>query len=158
MPDPGHAQRHGDGLERPYTALSAEKAKARWGSADEDQHSPRPETPNNKEKKKTITENQQHAAQSAAPILAPNDDEFFLSFFSNAQSQPIIGPDSELEFQIASLEEKWKPEPNPVEPEVIKSSAAGRPAEITPEQGKLARQLYQTVIHWWRIAVRLARE
>jgi hypothetical protein len=50
-----------------------------------------PETPNNKEKKKTITKNQQHAAQSAAPTFcAPNDDEFFLSFFSNAQSQQTI--------------------------------------------------------------------
>ena len=142
--------------EQPQSS-AAEKARTRWGSAAEDPHSPQPETPNNKEKKKTITQNQQHAALCAAPLLAPNDDEFFLSFFSNAQSRPTIESDSELESQIESLEEKWKPESTPVEPEVIKSSAAGRPAEITPEQGKLARQLHQTGIHW-RIAVRLARE
>ncbi len=143
-------------LEKPKSS-AAEKAETRWQSAAGDQHSPRPETIYNKEKKKTITENQQHAALSAAPLLASTDDDFFLSFFSNAQSQSIIEPDSELESEIASLEEKWKPEPNLVEPEVIKSFAGGRPAEITPEQGKLARQLYQTGIHW-RIAVRLARE
>ena len=109
-----------------------------------------------KEKKKTAKTGRQQSARSADRFLAPNDDEISLSL-SNAQSQPTIEPDLELEVQIASLEAEWKPEQNPVEPEVIKSSASGRPAAVTSEQGKLARQLHQTGIHW-RIAVRLVRE
>ena len=62
-------------LEKPKSS-AAEKAEARWQSAAGDQHSPRPETIYNKEKKKTITENQQHAALCAAPLLSLGDDEF----------------------------------------------------------------------------------
>jgi hypothetical protein len=109
-----------------------------------------------KEIKKTYQTDQQQSARSADRIFATSDDEISISL-SNAQGQQAVGPDSELESQIASLEAEWKPEQNSVEPEVVKSSAAGRPTEITSEQGKLARQLHQTGIHW-RIAVRLVRE
>jgi hypothetical protein len=135
---------------------AAEKAKERWTSATADLTRPQLETPMYKEKKKTAKTGRQQSARSADRFLAPNDDEISLSL-SNAQSQPTIEPDLELEVQIASLEAEWKPEQNPVEPEVIKSSASGRPAAVTSEQGKLARQLHQTGIHW-RIAVRLVRE
>ena len=134
---------------------AAEKAKKRWTSATADLTRPQLETPIYKEKKKTTESNQQQSAQSADRIFAP-DDEISPSL-PNDQGQQAIEPDSELEVQIASLEAEWKPEQNPLEPEVVKSSAAGRPAEITSEQGKLARQLHQTGIHW-RIAVRLVRE
>ncbi len=126
------------------------------GSAVTDPPSPPRRTPY-KEIKKADQTNQQQSARSADRIVAPSDDEISLSL-PNDQGQQAIEPDSELEVQIASLEENWKPKQNPVEPEFVKSSAPGRrPAEITPEQGKLARQLHQTGIHW-RIAVRLVRE
>jgi hypothetical protein len=135
---------------------AAEKAQKRWTSATADLTRPQLETPMYKEKKKTAETDQQQSARSADRFFAPNDDEISLSF-SNASSQPTIEADSELEVQIASLEAEWKPEQNPVEPGVVKSFGAGRPAEITSEQAEIARQLHKTGIHW-RIAARLARE
>ncbi len=139
----------------PEFRTPSNQALAAGGSAVTDPPGPPRRTPY-KEIKKTDQTNQQQSAQSADRFFAPSDDEISLSL-PNDQGQQAIELDPELEVQIASLEAEWKPEQNPVEPEVVKSSAAGRPAEITSEQGKLARQLHQTGMHW-RIAVRLVRE
>ena len=133
---------------------AAEKAQKRWTSATADLTRPQLETPIYKEKKKTTETDQQQSARSADRFFAPNDDEISLSL-SNTQSQQAIEPDSELESQIASLEENWTPEQGSVELQPSKSSAA-RPG-ITSEQAEIARQLHKTGIHW-RIAARLARE
>ena len=140
----------------PEFRTPSNQALAEGGSAVTDPPSPPRRTPY-KEIKKTDQTNQQQSARSADRILAPNDDDEISLAFSNAQDRQTIEPHSELESQIASLEADWKAEPTSVEPEVIKGSAAGRSAAITSEQGKLARQLHQTGIHW-RIAVRLVRE
>ena len=96
-----------------------------------------------------------NSARSADRILAPNDDDEISLAFSNAQDRQTIEPHSELESQIASLEENWTPEQSSVDLQPSKSSAA-QPA-ITSEQAEIARRLHKTGIHW-RIAARLARE
>ena len=133
---------------------AAEKAQKRWRSATADLTRPQLETSIYKEKKKTTEIDQQQSARSADRFFAPNDDEISL-LLSNAQNQQTIEPDSELESQIASLEENWTPEQSSVDLQPSKSSAA-RPA-ITSEQAEIARRLHKTGIHW-RIAARLARE
>ncbi len=137
----------------PALRTPSNQALPSGGSAVADPPSPPRRTPY-KEIKKIIQTNQQQSARSADRFFAPNDDEISLSL-SNAQSQPAIEPDSELESQIASLEENWTPEQGSVELQPSKSSAA-RPG-ITSEQAEIARQLHKTGIHW-RIAARLARE
>ena len=134
---------------------AAEKAQRRWTSATTDLTRPQLETPMYKEKKKTSETDQQQSALRADRNFAPSNDDEISQSFSNASSQQAVEPDSELESQIASLEENWTPKQSSVDLQPSKSSAA-RPA-ITSEQGKLARQLHQTGIHW-RIAVRLVRE